>query len=84
MRPSEAQLKFWHWLSRFLDQCVHRTVIPFVIFSLQNLPDTVSVIKDRAQQSSERTTKSHVTPYDFKQVRFLNSGWTEVQLSGEK
>ena len=41
-------------------------------------------IKDRAQQSSERTTKSHVTLYDFKQVRFVNSGWTEVQLLGEK
>ena len=41
-------------------------------------------IKDRAQHTSERTTKSHVTLSDFKQVRFVNSGWTEVQLSGEK
>lgn len=41
-------------------------------------------IKNRAQQSSERTTKFHVTLYDFKQVRFVNSGLTEVQLLGEK
>ena len=41
-------------------------------------------IKDRAKQSNERTTKFHVAPYDFKQVRSLNSGWTEVQLSGGK